>query len=658
MSDKEKKMQNIQKNPILNNPRKEKRIMTWDCVWFGHYPQSDSTEEKEPIKWRVLSVEGNNAFLVADMNLDMQPYHVVREAVTWEKCTLRRWLNGYGNDSNTDKMDDTQGMQYQLPPWSPLIEHGIDYQKENFIDRAFTPAEQEAIIVTDLVNKGNPKIKVPGGANTKDKIFLLSYEDVTNADYGFAPNDGKYDEPRKPKQTAYVDAGGSIHSDASSCADGRFNWWLRTPGEQQDYAAYGNSIGYVCKMGMGVDRCDNAVRPALHLNLEHVDCWSYAGTVSNKDLELITIVKGRTTYAIGEKLNLSDMTITAMYSNEGEKLVKSYKTNVKDIDMSVEGIKTLEVSYTERGITQTAAIDIDVQKLDASFMEVNEKAMALQNPKTDWKGIVTWDCIYFGNYPQSDITGTIKEPIRWRILYIEGNDAFLVADRCLDIQQYNATADGVTWETSTIRSWLNGYEGTQNACQIDYRQDNFMNSAFTPKEQEAILSTIVLNTDNYEHKVPGGNNTKDKVFLLSYDEAANVLFGFDTDADSCSDYATKRCHTAYTAHKKNMIEGSETCNEKSGALWLLRSPGSTSGRAMSISSIGMRFRPGERFGQYITAVCPALHLNLADTELWTYAGTVSSDQNEAPGTLKGEAELMKRIAEKRISKAMLEHEYE
>ena len=65
-------------------------------------------------------------------------------------------------------------------------------------------------------------------------------------------------------------------------------------------------------------------------------------------------------------------------------------------------------------------------------------------------------------------------------------------------------------------------------------------------------------------------NTKDKIFCLSYEEAASALFGFDTDADEVSDYATKRFHTAYTAHQENVAEDKDTCHEGDKAAWLLR----------------------------------------------------------------------------------------
>ena len=94
-------------------------------------------------------------------------------------------------------------------------------------------------------------------------------------------------------------------------------------------------------------------------------------------------------------------------------------------------------------------------------------AVSLQNPTTNGNGVTTWDCIYFGNYYQSN--SSTKEPIKWRVLSVNGNDAFLLADQNLDAKPYNNKRANVTWATCTLRTWLNG---------------TFLNMAFTSAEQE------------------------------------------------------------------------------------------------------------------------------------------------------------------------------
>ena len=81
-------------------------------------------------------------------------------------------------------------------------------------------------------------------------------------------------------------------------------------------------------------------------------------------------------------------------------------------------------------------------------------AVTLQNPTTNENGLTTWDCIYFGNYYQSN--SSTKEPIKWLVLSVHGNDAFLLADQNLDAKPYNNEPANVTWATCTPRTWLNG----------------------------------------------------------------------------------------------------------------------------------------------------------------------------------------------------------
>ena len=125
---------------------------------------ADKNDKKQPIKWRVLCVDGHDAFLLADQNIEMKSYNASLTAVTWETCTLRSWLNGYASSANIEN---------------------IDYSCDNFIDEAFTETEQSAIYQTDLVNPDDTYWGTEGGNNTKDKVYLLSYSEAINGDYGF-----------------------------------------------------------------------------------------------------------------------------------------------------------------------------------------------------------------------------------------------------------------------------------------------------------------------------------------------------------------------------------------------------------------------------------------------------------------------------------------
>ena len=237
-------------------------------------------------------------------------------------------------------------------------------------------------------------------------------------------------------------------------------------------------------------------------------------------------------------------------------------------------------------------------------------AVSLQNPTTDGNGVTTWDCIYFGNYWQNDTNGDgkadqndKKQPIKWRVLSVNGNDAFLLADQNLDAKPYNEEYTDVTWATCTLRTWLN---------------DTFLNTAFTSAEQAAIKNTTVVNDDNPYYDTEGGVNTTDKVYLLSIAEASNTAYGFNGEFRTESETRVAT-NTAYVAGKDGMsaVDG-----------WWLRSPGDNSFYASNVGDYGYDGY-GYSFGHVVysvrDAVRPALHLNLSSSTLWSYAGKVTSE---------------------------------
>lgn len=268
----------------LKNPRTNADGMTtWDCVWFGSYWQEDTNgdgkadknDAKQPIKWRVLSVDGDDAFLLADKNLDCQRYHDTEKDVTWETCTIRSWLNGYGAEANQE---------------------GKDYSGDNFLDNAFTPEEQSAIETTCVANNNdNAHYPTEGGNDTSDKVYLLSLNEVMNEVYGFSSNDLKEDENRRAKNTEYAKGKGAWTSSYTEFA-GNGCWWFRSPGDVSSYASYGGALGDVNDYGCDVNRHDVVVRPALHLKLKassdaiSASDWSYAGTVISEKIRPAKVV--------------------------------------------------------------------------------------------------------------------------------------------------------------------------------------------------------------------------------------------------------------------------------------------------------------------------------------------------------------------------------
>ena len=188
------------------------------------------------------------------------------------------------------------------------------------------------------------------------------------------------------------------------------------------------------------------------------------------------------------------------------------------------------------------------------------------------------ETIEFGNYPQEE-DGTEK-PIEWIVMKKEGNQVLLLSKYVLDAKPYNEEVEEVTWETSDIRKWLN---------------NEFYTTAFNKAEKAKIQTSLIKNEDNSEYGTSGGNDTEDKVFLLSEKEA-ETLFSNDK----------KRIAKATEYAEESGVYG----NEEKAACWWLRSPGYYSGCAAGVYYYGWVSRDGDSVDVNIDGVRPALHLNL------------------------------------------------
>ena len=192
-----------------------------DTVLFGEYEQDNNTSNgKEDIAWLVLEVKDGKALVVSKYALDCKQYNTSNTDVTWETCTLRKWLN---ND---------------------------------FINAAFSSYEKAMIpTVTVSADKNSTN---PGNA-TQDQVFLLS---ITEANKYFGS-----DSARQCKPTDYAFANGAY----VNSVNGNCGWWLRSPGVTQysaHSAAYVHNSGGVYESGIDVDIGTSAVRPAMWISIK------------------------------------------------------------------------------------------------------------------------------------------------------------------------------------------------------------------------------------------------------------------------------------------------------------------------------------------------------------------------------------------------------
>lgn len=200
----------------------------------------------------------------------------------------------------------------------------------------------------------------------------------------------------------------------------------------------------------------------------------------------------------------------------------------------------------------------------------------------------------------------------------------------MDDQRYNEKWATITWEKSSMRSWINGYKASENQSEIDYSNKNFIDTAFSTAQKNAIKTTKVENRNNihYGSAGQGGNDTSDKIFLLSEREVYNTddakKYGFVLDGEVYDEARRCKCSTyAYAMGTWRNIEDSE-CN--GNALWFLRSPGgSCYGDVTAVYDFG-RVNSGGTSIFSDHSVRPAIHLDLSSIDTANiYAGTVCSD---------------------------------
>ena len=259
------------KGDITLNGLKYRRMKMDDATYgtsgeYYQYNWSDSTTyhyfKYEPIKWRVLDVDGDRALILADKGLDDRQYNTVKENVTWEKSTIRSFLNGYGASAN---------------------QRGIDFSSsQNFLTTAFGSSQQAALFDSNVIQSDslyNTSADARGN-DTVDKVFLLSDSQVYGTDkaksYGFVSSRDTYDEARRCKSSTYAKAMGAWWNGGSSYR-GNCRWWLRSPGYDSDGAKSVGSHGIV--EGYSVNYNDLAARPVSFLNLKYTNLYSFAGTV-------------------------------------------------------------------------------------------------------------------------------------------------------------------------------------------------------------------------------------------------------------------------------------------------------------------------------------------------------------------------------------------
>ena len=187
------------------------------------------------------------------------------------------------------------------------------------------------------------------------------------------------------------------------------------------------------------------------------------------------------------------------------------------------------------------------------------------------------DTVILGTYEQDSDDSNGPEEIDWIVIDKNEGKTLLLSRYALDARAYNDTFVPITWENCTLRSWLN---------------NDFCNSAFSTEEQELIFQNVNENADSFdfypqeedEGGAEGGNDTEDRVFLLSIHEVqqffgATLTYSTNNKNDLLICYPTKQALMSgaggVSVDEYNRYWRGDGYSKKiiGAKLWWLRSPG-------------------------------------------------------------------------------------
>lgn len=206
----------------------------------------------EPIKWRILKEEGNNALLLCENIIDGGEYfdskseriidNVIVYPNNYEYSNIRKFLN---NDFYNTAFTTTQKQIIKLT--------AVDNS-----ERSANPDNNSSyyLVNREYICK-----------NTLDHVFLLSQQEVTSASLGFNEDCTSFDTARQRKATAYAKCQGVFSDSDKEFLDNGW-WWLRSPHYDIKFDARGvNSNGYADYYFYLVLEALGGVVPSLTINI-------------------------------------------------------------------------------------------------------------------------------------------------------------------------------------------------------------------------------------------------------------------------------------------------------------------------------------------------------------------------------------------------------
>jgi len=201
---------------------------------------------------------------------------------------------------------------------------------------------------------------------------------------------------------------------------------------------------------------------------------------------------------------------------------------------------------------------------------------------------------------------------QWRILDTKGKRALIISELIIEQREYHYKWQEVSWADCSLREYLN---------------TEYYNKNFTSNDQARIIATNITNPANPWYHTEGGEDTIDKIFLLSLSEVVKY-FGDSGDLKNKKGWAIDNSQLRRDSTGKyyniifvespqgySIIDSYNQARQARDAegkelWWWLRSPGHTQRSATDITFDGKINVGGGSIDNRLGGVRPALWINL------------------------------------------------
>ncbi len=208
----------------------------------------------EKMNWRVL--DPKSGLVMSENIIDAQPFN-------------NKLYYDYDAPSNHQCFNDVNRSNYACDYVTSYIRQWLNC---DFYNWAFDEKDQQDIMITKLNNNGYYTSRGVTGYEefdsepTEDNIFLLSYREVKNADYGFSSNSADQDDARVVRFTNRSDYAECQGLNASLVGTA---WMLRSPGLSASSSCIVMVNGASNSCQTDTNNTEIGVRPALRLSTIH-----------------------------------------------------------------------------------------------------------------------------------------------------------------------------------------------------------------------------------------------------------------------------------------------------------------------------------------------------------------------------------------------------